>query len=160
MKIGEAAPLYAVPDYDAITQVLRSMAGKLFGVSVKTTDARAVLPPLVIGGSAPVIESGTVTEAVADVAILAEPRGQMRLEITDPNGKKVASGSPYKNRTAAPGIWNVRAEAPGCEIYEGSFVAIPDDVTVHRIEVKKLGGLDITGEPVGAAVTVTGPGGF
>ena len=31
-KLGEAAPRYATPDYDAITQALRTMTGELFGV--------------------------------------------------------------------------------------------------------------------------------
>ena len=159
-KVGEAAPRYAAPEYDAIAQALRVMAGELFGVTVRSAGGMTIAPPPVVDSGGPVIESGTVTAAVADVAILAEPKDLVRLEITDPKGKNVVSGSPYKNRSAAPGSWKVSAKAAGYEEYEGTFSAAADDVTVHRIELKALGGLEVTGEPAGAAVTVTGPGGF
>ena len=117
-------------------------------------------PPPVTGGTGPAIESGTATAAVADVAILAEPKKLVRLEVTPPKGKKVVSGSPYKNWSGEPGKWTVKAQASGYEDYESTFHAPGDDVTVHRIELKELGGLEVSGTPTSASVTVTGPGGF
>ena len=119
-----------------------------------------VAPPPLTHGGGPSIESGSATAAVADVAIVAEPKKLVRLEVTPPKGKKVVSGSPYKNRAGEPGTWKVKAQAAGYEPYEATFHAPVDDVTVHRIKLKELGGLEVSGTPKGATVKVTGPGRF
>ena len=134
------------PDLGALREQLR-------GGGTLTT------PPAIVSGG-PTIESGTATAAVADVAILAEPKKLVRLEVTPPRGKTIVSGAPYKNRAGEPGTWTVKAKAAGYEAYEATFHAPVDDVTVHRIQLKELGSLEITGTPKGATVKVTGPGRF
>ena len=159
-KVASRGPLVVPPTYEALASALRSLSRDLFGLPMANGAGTIVRPPSVIVGNGSVVESGKVTVAVADMAILAEPKNLVRLEITDPKGKKVVSGAPYKNRSAAPGTWRVKAEATGYEEYIGTFTAPPDDVTVHRIELKKFGGLEVTGKPAGAKVNVTGPDGF
>ena len=146
------SPLRA-PDLDALSMGAYCAPGG-DGSAVVTVPA----PVTPSGG--PTIDSGIKTAAVADVAILAEPKKLVRLEVTPPNGKKVVSGAPYKNREGESGTWKVKASAAGYEAYETTFHAPVDDVTVHRIELKQLGSLEITGTPKGATVKVTGPGGF
>ncbi|MFH1690938.1 MAG: SUMF1/EgtB/PvdO family nonheme iron enzyme, partial [Candidatus Eisenbacteria bacterium] len=140
------------PDLDAL-----SMGSFCFsGGGASVVAAPLSLTP----GGGPSIESGEVVAAVADVAILAEPKKLVRLEVTPPKGKMAVSGSPYKNRAGEPGKWKVKASAAGYEDYEATFHALVDDVTVHRIELKELGGLEVSGTPAGATVKVTGPDKF
>ncbi|MFH1529956.1 MAG: formylglycine-generating enzyme family protein, partial [Pseudomonadota bacterium] len=137
------------PDLDALSMGVYCTPGTSGGSAVIIAPA-----PLTQGGG-PSIESGPATAAVADVAIVAEPKKLVRLEVTPPKGKKVVSGSPYKNRSGEPGTWKVMASAAGYEDYEATFHAPVDDVTEHRIELKELNSLEVTGTPEGASVTVT-----
>ena len=43
-KLGEAAPRYAAPEYDAIAQALRTMTGELFGVSAPPVQGHGDTP--------------------------------------------------------------------------------------------------------------------
>ena len=107
----------------------------------------------------PVISGGPVTEAVGNVTVTAKPKGRVRLGITDPSGKKTASGSPYQDPRAKVGLWSVAATADGYEGMKQSFRVRPDEATAINLDLKRLGGMSITG-PAGARVEVTGPGGF
>ena len=98
-----------------------------------------------------------MTAATADLTIDAKPRDKVRLTVTDPAGNAEVVGSPYKNPTAAPGTWRVKAEAAGCATEERVLNVPPDEATLEKLELKPLGGLSVTGTPAGAAVKVTGP---
>ncbi len=115
-------------------------------------------PPDVPGG--PTIKRGTVTSATGDLTVDAKPRELVRLELTDPAGKTLAVASPYKNPAAAPGTWKVVARAAGHEVQSLVVQVPPDETTLAKLELKPLGGLKVTGTPAGAAVKISGPGGF
>lgn len=108
----------------------------------------------------PRIKRGAVTKVTGDFTVDARPRQGVRLELTDPEGRTQVSGAPYKNPEAAVGRWRVVAKAEGYS-EEHREVQVPaDEVTVEKVELKRLGGLQIGGSPAGAAVKVTGPNGF
>ncbi|MDY0059268.1 MAG: PEGA domain-containing protein [Myxococcota bacterium] len=113
-----------------------------------------------VAGSGPVISGGTVTNATGNLAVEAKPFGKVRLEFVDAKGKKIVSGSPYRNPKAAVGTWQLKASANGYEPEERSFPVPPDETTLIKFELRQFGGLEVTGEPAGAEILVTGPGGF
>jgi len=101
-----------------------------------------------------------VLKALGTLEITATPAGKVRLDVTDPKGKSGAYGSPYRLTGAEPGRWKVQASASGYEA-QARDVDVPlVETTRVAVDLKPLGGLSIAGTPAGAAVTVTGPGGF
>jgi C-terminal peptidase prc len=132
--------------------------GMLSGGAGASAD-RGVTPPSV-DSNRPQVKKGTVTEAVGSLTVTAKPKDAVRLELVDPHGKQLTSGVPYENKAAAPGRWKVIAKASGYEDDEQTVEVPADDVTLVKIELKQLGGLTVAGEPAGAAVVVSGPGGF
>jgi formylglycine-generating enzyme required for sulfatase activity len=136
-------------------------AGLLQGgpASSSTTKDTSVVPPAV-DSTRPQVKKSKVTEAVGSLTVTAKPKDAVRIEFVDPSGKKQASGVPYKNEAATPGTWKVIAKASGYEEEQQTIEVPPDDVTVVKFDLKLLGALSVEGEPVGAAVEVSGPGGF
>jgi len=118
------------------------------------------LPPPAVAVGRPNIRTGSVTASVGQLLVEAKPTGRVRLEITNPLDEKVISGSPYENRMAAVGKWALLARADGYGDERRSFAVPADEITLVKIELKRLGSLDVTGSPAGAAVTVSGPEGF
>jgi formylglycine-generating enzyme required for sulfatase activity/TolB-like protein len=114
----------------------------------------------VVDGNRPQVKKSKVTEAVGSLTVTARPKDAVRLELVDPGGKQETSGAPYENKAAAPGRWRIIAKASGYEEQEQSVEVPPDDVTLVKFELKALGGLTVSGEPLGSAVEVSGPGGF
>jgi len=115
-------------------------------------------PPPAVAAGGPSIRRSSSTKAASDLTITAKPSEGVRLDITDPAGKTLASGVPYKNPQAAPGRWKVTARAAGYED-ETRDVDVPaDDTILAKIDMKLLGALSVTGTPAGAQVVVTGPG--
>jgi len=119
----------------------------------------ALPPPPPAASAGPVISSGTRKAAVGNLVLEVKPFRAVRLELTDPAGQRLVSGSPYRNAAAAVGSWRVKASGAGLEPEERSFPVPPDETTLVKLELVPLGGLAITG-PEGADVAVTGPGGF
>lgn len=108
----------------------------------------------------PQVRSSAVTAAVGDLVIGTKPMEGAQLELIDPSGKKFTSASPYKNPRAQPGRWTVTAVAAGYEEERRNIDVPADELTALSLELNRLGGLSITGEPPGAGVVVTGPYGF
>jgi formylglycine-generating enzyme required for sulfatase activity len=117
-------------------------------------------PPPPVGGGGPTVSSGEVTEAKGELIVSVKPKKGVRLDLTDPKGKGIASGVPYRNQRAPVGRWKVLARAQGYEDLEQSFDVPPDELTPIKLELRPLGGLVVEGKPKGARVEVTGPGGF
>jgi formylglycine-generating enzyme required for sulfatase activity len=117
-------------------------------------------PPPTVTADGTQVSTGAVTEAVGKLLVTAKPKGLVRLELVDPNGKQATSGTPYENAAAEPGRWKVTARATGYEEVVQDIEVEADAAKAVNLELKLLGGLSVTGEPVGAAVRVTGPGGF
>lgn len=142
---------------------LRNQAQVLFldAVGQAQGGGAAVVPvPGFAPTSGPVVKKSKVTQVVADLTIVGKPKELVKLEITDPTGKKTTSGSPFKDTRARVGKWKVVASAVGHEDEETTFEVPADEVILQEIEVKPLGSLEVKGTPLGAAVEVTGPGGF
>ena len=129
-------------------------------IRLRETPPLQIVPPPRIEGAGPNIDRAAVTAAVADVTVEAEPAKRVSLEVTDPAGKTVVSGTPFRNRQGKPGVWQVRATAPGYQPVQTAFPASPDHKTVWKIILDRLGGLSVSGTPKGADVSVSGPGGF
>jgi formylglycine-generating enzyme required for sulfatase activity len=122
--------------------------------------AAEVTPPPAVEPSGPRVKKSAVTASVGTLTISAKPKGAVRLDIVDPDGRKSASGGSYENKQAKPGTWHVTAQATGYE-GESQAVEVPaDDVALARFDLKPLGSLKIVGTPSGAAVHVSGPDGF
>ena len=143
---------------------IRSVAEQLAGGTsapppARTGGTQPPPPPPAVGGG-PQIETGRVTKALGDLTVSIKPYGKVRLDLVAPGGDKIASGSPYENRRAAPGRWRVLAQAAGHEPEERSFQVPPDEPTLIKSALAPLGGLVIEGKPAGAAVKVSGPHGF
>jgi formylglycine-generating enzyme required for sulfatase activity len=113
-----------------------------------------------VGASGPSVKSGAVTAAAGDLTVSVKPKEGARLELTDPSGRALASGSPYRDAKAKVGQWKVVIRAAGYEEEAREFEVPADEPTLVKFELKLLGGLKVTGKPVGSAVKVTGPGGF
>ena len=152
-----------------VMQALRSVADQLAGTaavrpSTETPDpavpAEERPPPPEVGGGGPKIETGRATKATGDLTVSVKPYGHVRLDLVAPGGEKIASGSPYRNRKAARGRWRVLAQATGHEPWEESFEVPPDEPTLKKHTLDKLGSLAVEGTPAGAVVKVTGPHGF
>ena len=84
----------------------------------------------------------------------------VRLDLVDPSGKTLAAGSPFRNDEAMPGTWKVTARATGHGEVTRTFEVNLDEAPVIAIDLERLGAMKVAGEPDGAAVKVTGPGGF
>jgi len=108
--------------------------------------------------SGPAVKGSAVTAVTADLTVDVKPREGVRLELTDPKGKHFATAAPYKNDAAEVGRWRATAKAEGYADETQEFEVPPDETTVAKFVLKRLGGLKVTGTPVGAAVKVTGPG--
>jgi len=89
-----------------------------------------------------------------------QPREQVRLNLTDPTGASQTVGSPYSNPVALLGQWQIRASATGYEAATETVQVEPGEAAAVSLALVPLGGLEVSGEPVGAAVKVTGPEGF
>jgi hypothetical protein len=126
-------------------------------VAVATTTTTA---PPEVAPSGPRVKKSQVTAAVGTLTISAKPKDVVRVDLVDPDGKKSATGASYENKQAKPGTWRLVARASGYEEQEQTVEVPPDDVTLVKIELKPFGGLKVTGTPSGAAVSVSGPGGF
>lgn len=138
----------------------KMLGGWLPHGSVTQNPAPEMPAPPVVDETRPVVRSGSVSEAVGELIVEVKSANQVRLEITDPNRKFAVSNSPYKNSQAKPGRWSLVAQASGHETETRDFFVPADEITLVKFDLKPLGGLSITGEPPGAAVTVSGPGGF
>lgn len=108
--------------------------------------------------SGPAVKGSPVTAVTADLTVDVKPREGVRLELTDPTGKSFAMAAPYKNGAAEVGRWRATAKAEGYADETQEFEVPPDETTVAKFVLKRLGGLKVTGTPAGAAVTVMGPG--
>lgn len=115
-------------------------------------------PPAVGGG--PAIQSGAVTDAFGDLTVAAKPANGARLELIDPAGRAIVSGSPYKDARAPVGTWQVTVHSAGFATERRRFVVPPDEPTLLKLELQTLSGLEVLGSPSGAEVTVSGPEGF
>jgi formylglycine-generating enzyme required for sulfatase activity len=135
------------------------MVGESAPVVVDNGDAE-VTPAPVVETNGPRVKKNKVTEAVGALTVTAKPRDKVRLELVDPNGRKLTFGAPYETAKAVPGGWKATARASGYEEETQTFEVPPDDTTLIKFELKALGALTVTGAPVGAGVVVTGPGGF
>lgn len=127
------------------------------------TNAGVVLPPPPeVVTSGPTISGGAVTASTGDLTIQGKTRAgtPVRLEVTDPNGQTVVSGSPFKAPQAAIGLWTVVAQATGHEGVKRTISVPADDAVLEKIELIPFGGLRVIGDPAGAMVTISGPDGF
>jgi iron(II)-dependent oxidoreductase len=94
------------------------------------------------------------------VSARAEGGALVRLEVKSPDGSSMVSGAPYADANARPGTWRVVAKAEGHEEAAQTFELPPGEAKQVNLELRLLGGLSVTGEPIGATVKVTGPNGF
>ena len=124
------------------------------------SDGIAIPPPPVVGVSGPRVTKHAISAAVGDVTISAKPAGVVRMEIVDAVGKRVESGSPFKNPRAPIGDWHVNATAEGYEPESFVVNVVPDEPTLFKLELKPLAELLVDGSPIGSAVSVQGPKGF
>lgn len=153
---------------DAIVESLRVGVAQLAGGgTVGTGDGSgatpvpgspATPPPPVVVPGGPQVTTGRPRAAVGDLTVAGQPADRVRLEVTGPDGRTVASGSPYKNPAAAVGTWKVTASATGYETETRTIQVPADDVVFEKLELKALGALTVAGKPEGAKVVVTGPG--
>lgn len=128
--------------------------------AASTAPVSAPLPPPPVLPGGPQIRGGQETASVGNLVVEVKPFGQVWLDLTDPKGKAIASGSPYRNAQAAVGTWKVLARAQGYEELSEMISVPPDETTLIKRDLSPLGGLEVSGTPEGAAVQVTGPGGF
>lgn len=109
--------------------------------------------------------SGKKKQAPAPVAvtgsigIITDPPGAT-LDVTDPSGVKVTQPAPYRNEFAALGKWKIVAHAPNCADEERDVEIAASAGADITITLKRMTGLRVIGDPDGAAVVVSGPGGF
>lgn len=111
-----------------------------------------------VAPSGPAVKGGTVTAVVGDLTVDVKPREGARLEVTDPAGKIFEVAPPYKNGAATIGRWRALAKADGYADESQEFEVPPDESTVAKLTLKRLGALKVVGTPAGAEVKVTGPG--
>jgi len=116
-------------------------------------------PPPPVVSSGPSIVAAEVTASTGNLVVEARPFGEVRLELQDPSGTPVVSGSPYRNPEAKVGRWEVVARAAGRVEARRSVEVPPDETTLVKLELPLLGGLRVTGEPAGSRGRVTGPSG-
>jgi len=114
----------------------------------------------VVAPDRPAIHSGAVTEASGDLTVAAKPAVGARLELVDPAGRSMVSGSPFKSPQAPVGTWTVTVHSAGFATERRRFVVPPDEPTLVKVELQALAGLEVTGSPAGAEVEVGGPEGF
>jgi iron(II)-dependent oxidoreductase len=108
----------------------------------------------------PKVKKGKVTASTAQLTVSSKPKDGVRLELTSPDGKRFMSSAPYRNSDATPGTWQVVARLADYDDLRQTFEVPADDETLIKLDLKRLGGLKITGTPSGSAVRVTGPGNF
>ena len=113
---------------------------------------------LVAGG----LQAGEAPRGLAtgEVTVTATPAVGVRLELTGPDGRVVPAVAPWTEAAAPVGAWRVVGHADGYQDDAQGFEVLPDRPVFVKLELKKLGSLAVTGEPPGARVVVTGPGGF
>ena len=145
---------------EAMASVARQLAGAGARPPDRGGDGSPAPPPPPVDTEGPEIETGRVTKAVGSLTVSVKPYGKVRLDLTPPKGKSIASGSPYESRTAAPGTWKLLARGKGYEPKEHRFQVLADEPTLVKLELSKLGGLVVEGKPSGAKVSVKGPHGF
>ena len=131
----------------------------LFMTTKALTDSELLEPP-VVADLNPEVESSPVSEAVANLTIKTSPSKGVRLRLVPPNGEAIGCGSPYRNPSAVPGAWKIKAEKTGYEIRLGTVEAPPDKKTTVELTLSRLVALRIEGTPEGAEVTLDGPDGF
>ena len=118
-------------------------------IDLRAGSESAPVPEIGIAG--PRVKKGSVTTATGDLTVSAKAKdgSAVRLDLVDPTGRAFASGSPYKDDRAKVGTWKVTARAAKHQDESQSFQVPPDDVTVVKIDVKRLGDLTVTGRAVG-----------
>jgi formylglycine-generating enzyme required for sulfatase activity len=82
---------------------------------------------------------GPVAAGAGDVTVLAKPKEGTRLELTDPSGKALASGSSFRDAAAKVGTWKVVAKAAGYEDEAREFEVLADEPTLVKIELRSAG---------------------
>lgn len=120
------------------------------GVHERRVDGAGEGPaPEAFSETGPRIKRGAVTKVSGDFTVDARPRPGVRLELTDPEGRTQVTGAPYKNAQAAVGRWRVVARAQGYSEERREVEVLADELTVEKVELKRLGGLEIRGSPAG-----------
>jgi formylglycine-generating enzyme required for sulfatase activity len=163
-----AATAEAICDEDGIKTALKTIVLKLAsrvggtpGPALEVGAPRETPTGAVSEVKTPArVESvGTASSRTGNLTVYAPvPMGvAVRIELVDPEGRIIASGSRYSDPEAPVGAWKATVLAPGFDEASRSFEVRPGSSTVIRFDLKKAGGLRVTGEPDNARVTITGP---
>lgn len=84
--------------------------------------------------------SNGVGPKLGSLIVNATPN-DVRLEFVDPEGKTLASGSPYKNAHAIVGTWQVVATARGYQAASRTFQVAADDITAVKLDLNPADGV-------------------
>lgn len=155
VTVREHARLLSPCDVASLTAELRVAARRLAGTEGAAGTSARPTP-----GPAPAATPAPVAVTYGGLVIEAQPYGQVRLDLTDPTGAASATGSPYRHKGARAGRWQLVASAAGRESVRRAVDVTAGETTTLRFTLRPLGGLTVSGTPVGASVSVTGPGGF
>ena len=110
--------------------------------------------PPAAGG--PQASGAAIIESIAHLTVEVEP-ADAQLTVTGPGGAMYSVSGRFDKRNLKTGEYKVRASAPGYGADERVLVLKGEKDVSDRLVLQKAGGLDISGEPVGAKVEIAGP---
>ena len=145
---------------------LEMPGGAKVAVAVEPVRAKG---PQVEGGDAgddgaavtagPKVKGKGVAAAVGRLIVTVQPK-EATVEVTGPNKFRDVQKGGWENAALAAGTYTVVGAAPGCESQSLQAVVAVDDAAMVKLQLEKLGVLEVTGTPAGAKVEIRGPDGF
>ncbi len=107
----------------------------------------------------PRISGRGVSPALARLIARARP-DTAEILVTGDNFKHRTSGSVWDRADLRPGRYTVEASAGGYQTERTTVDLLVDDLKTVKLELRRLGSLEITGTPAGARVDIRGPAGM
>ena len=107
----------------------------------------------------PSVSGGAVTSALGRLIVRVRPMSS-RVRVTGPGNFSSTGGSNWERASLKPGTYQVLAGAPGYTRTTRSVTIGADDLKTLTITLERPGTLVVTGQPAGARVEISGPGGF
>ncbi len=96
---------------------------------------------------------------LGSLLVSGSPTGA-KVTVQGPDGFASTGTFPLTIEDAPPGEYRVTATRKGYESINATVAVQLEQAATARLDLKQPGTLDVSGEPVGARVQVTGPGGF